>query len=90
MGVQTKKGAVADDSASTAPAVTVHNRLTAGLYPENRARIHGEDAVRLPHELLPKSVDLRGDQGIPDALNGPVRHGHDLVTAHQPVQRLEN
>ena len=56
VGVQTKKGAVANDSALAAPAVTVHDRLTAGLYPENRARIHGEDAVRLPHELLPSPL----------------------------------
>ena len=56
VGVQTKKGAVANDSALAAPAVTVHDRLAAGLYPENRARIHGEDAVRLPHELLPSPL----------------------------------
>ena len=49
--VQTEKGAVANDSASLTPGVTVHDRLTAVLYPEKRARIHGEDAVRLPHEL---------------------------------------
>jgi hypothetical protein len=78
--MQTKKGAVANDSASTAPVVTVHDRLAAGLYPENRARIHGEDAVRLPHELSPKSIDLREDQAIPDEVNGPKRHGHDRVT----------
>jgi hypothetical protein len=49
--LQTEKGAVANDSASLGPDVTKHDRLTAVTYPEQRARIHGEDAARVPHGL---------------------------------------
>src|ERR1700753_2383817 len=40
-----------------APGVTVHDRPNAAPYEEQRARIRGGDAARVPHEGSPKSVD---------------------------------
>jgi len=49
---QTERDAVASDSASENRHATVHDRLNAVSYAEDRACIHGEDAARLSHGSL--------------------------------------